>query len=110
MSGWTDERINYPLSSDDCYIEPDELAEPAAVGHDETLLHAETAANFIACLVSDFTGEEVDGDGDPWGIACQHLSGLLHNLREALTIDTSAPRIVLAGINEEYGYSIGGAR
>jgi len=36
----------------------------------------DAASNEIAGLISAITGDEVDGDGDPWSIVCQHLDGV----------------------------------
>lgn len=36
----------------------------------------DAASNEIAEHISAITGDEVDGDGDPWSIVCQHLDGV----------------------------------
>lgn len=36
----------------------------------------DAASNQIAEHISAITGDEVDGDGDPWSIVCQHLDGV----------------------------------
>lgn len=103
--------IDYPQSSGECYVDREDLGLPEDLDAD-LLLDADTAANFIAGVISDFTHEEVDGDGDAWGIVCDHLHALLHNLHDALTThdhgtsDGMPPRFV-DWINHEYGYSIG---
>lgn len=81
-------RFEYPESPGDCYVDLDE-SNMIVLGDDtKLLLDADAAANYIASIISDFTGDEVDGDGDPWSIVCEHLSGLLDNLREVLNIHT----------------------
>lgn len=74
------DHFEYPESPGDCYVDKgDDLDAPL-------LLNADAAANYIASIISDFTGDEVDGDGDPWSIVCEHLSGLLDNLRNVILI------------------------
>jgi hypothetical protein len=78
------ERFEYPQSPGDCYIELGEVIGAGLADDDRLILDADGASNYIANLISGFTGDEVDGDGDPWSIVCEHLHGLLHNLSEAL--------------------------
>lgn len=92
----------YPESAGECYVDIDAQLGP---GGDlallpDLLLDADTAANFIASIVSNFTEEEVDGDGDPWSIACEHLDTLLTNVKAILLRHPAA----LSELASECGY------
>ncbi len=50
--------------------------DPFEDGEREFLLDADLAANEVGIHISDITGNEVDGDGDPWSIALDHLVSL----------------------------------
>jgi hypothetical protein len=100
------ERFEYPQSPGDCYIELDEVIEGNLTGEgdDRLILDADGAANYLASIISDFTGDEVDGDGDAWSIVCEHLAGLLDILRIVINIpEHDQIRNLLA---DEYGMSI----
>jgi hypothetical protein len=84
MSGL--ERFEDPQDPGDCYIELGEVIGAGLANDDRLILDADGASNYIANLISGFTGDEVDGDGDAWSIVCEHLAGLLSILRIVINV------------------------
>lgn len=97
--------FEYPESSSDCYIDQDDLVP----GDERLLLDADKAANYIGDLISSFTHEEVDGDGDAWSIVCEHLASLFTNLDTVIAQRSACSINIRNALNHEYGYSIGGS-
>ena len=82
-----------PIDGLDPYVDRDDL------GADTLLLDADIAAEQVANLISWFTNDEVDGDGDPWSIALSHLADLVHSFSVAVG---KFPEVA-AWVRDEYG-------
>lgn len=65
----------------------------------EVYLDLDGAAEQVASIVSWFTNDEVDGDGDPWSIALSHLADLVHSFSVAVG---KFPEVA-AWFRDEYG-------